>query len=377
MQGNSLIPTFDGKYINLDTKSQQHINVNAMRKEKQHLYELKQKYYNAKGVEKHELNVKIKDTILKLISRQLGYESRAWYQKNAVQTTLDFDEVSSMSFDKVRQSLPAEKLESIELAEKLHAELNDNSVSVDERAKIDIRFFDWRMMFTEVFDNGGEGFDIVIGNPPYVRQEKIDINFKKLLCSQYPNVGNGTADLLVYFFGIAFKVWKHDSVVSFITSNKFLKTKYGKELRNTLASTTDVVQIIDFFELPVFHNASTDAGITLIINREPKDATKYFPVKSLDNLNLDELTAFLAYIYSETGKTLFPSKSFKLADGGKTNKKISGKPIDLVSKLNKYIENNNLKPKIEQKQKELSQIKYPTVQKIMQKPSVKTDYFNY
>ena len=291
MEGNSLIPTFNGKFINLDTKSQKHINIVAMQQEKKRLYELKQKYYNAKGVEKHELNVKIKDTILKLISRQLGYESRAWYQKNAVQTTLDFDEVSSMSFDKVRQSLPAEKLESIELAEKLHAELNDNSVSVDERAKIDIRFFDWRMMFTEVFDNGGEGFDIVIGNPPYVRQEKIDINFKKLLCSLYPNVGNGTADLLVYFFGIAFKVWKHDSVVSFITSNKFLKTKYGKELRNTLASTTDVVQIIDFFELPVFHNASTDAGITLILNREPKDATKYFPVKSLDNLNLDELTA--------------------------------------------------------------------------------------
>ena len=45
------------------------------------------------------------------------------------------------------------------------------------------------------------------------------------------------------------------------------------------------MQIIDFFELPVFHNASTDAGITLILNREPKDATKYFPVKSLDNLN--------------------------------------------------------------------------------------------
>ena len=90
--------------------------------------------------------------------------------------------------------------------------------------------------------------------------------------------------------------------------------------------------------------------------------------------NLDELTAFLAYIYTETGKTLFPSKSFKLADGGKINKKISGRSIDLVSKLNKYIERNNLKAKAEQKKNE---IKYPTVQKNIQNSSVKTDYFNY
>ena len=111
--GNSLIPTFDGKFINLDTKSQKHINVLAMRKEKQHLYKLKQKYYQAEGEAKHELNVQIKDTILKLISRQLGYESRAWYQHNAVQTSLSFDDVKNMPFDEVRQSLPEETLHSI------------------------------------------------------------------------------------------------------------------------------------------------------------------------------------------------------------------------------------------------------------------------
>ena len=290
MEGNSLIPTFNGKFINLDTKSQKHINIVAMQQEKKRLYELKQKYYNAKGVEKHELNVKIKDTILKLISRQLGYESRAWYQKNAVQTTLDFDEVSSMSFDKVRQSLPAEKLESIELAEKLHAELNDNSVSVDERAKIDIRFFDWRMMFTEVFDNGGEGFDIVIGNPPYVRQEKLSHSYKQLLCTSFPDVGEGTADLYVYFFGLGLSLVKPQGIIHFITSNKYLKTEYGKNLRKTLAKDTDVIHIIDFFELPVFHNASTDAGITLLLNLRPQRETKYFPILSLENLDLESIT---------------------------------------------------------------------------------------
>lgn len=215
MQGNSLIPTFDGKFINLDTTSQSHVNVVAMKKEKQHLYELKQKYYKAEGEEKHELNVQIKDTILKLISRQLGYESRAWYLHNAVQTTLDFGEVSSMSFDKVRQSLPADKLESIELAETLHAKLNDMSIPVTERSQIDIHFFDWRIMFTEVFDNGSDGFDIVIGNPPYINvqlmSEEDKTLYKKLFSSFFKR-----CDIFALFIENGLSLSSSDGILTFI-----------------------------------------------------------------------------------------------------------------------------------------------------------------
>ena len=230
MQGNSLIPTFDGKFINLDTTTQSHINVVAMKKEKQHLYELKQKYYKAEGEEKHELNVQIKDTILKLISRQLGYESRAWYQHNAVQTTLDFGEVSSMSFDKVRQSLPADKLESIELAETLHAKLNDKSIPVSERSQIDIHFFDWRIMFTEVFDNGSDGFDIVIGNPPYVEVLN-NKNYKKY------QVFN-CFELYAYFFEKGIELVKPQGLLSYITASLYIKGMKFESLRNFLKNNT-------------------------------------------------------------------------------------------------------------------------------------------
>ena len=47
---------------------------------------------------------------------------------------------------------------------------------------------------------------------------------------------------------------------------------------------------IDFFELPVFHNASTDAGITLLLNLRPQRETKYFPILSLENLDLESIT---------------------------------------------------------------------------------------
>lgn len=133
-------------------------------------------------------------------------------------------------------------------------------------------------------------FDIVIGNPPYIRQEKIPKEFKKQYKKIYPEIGNGTADIYVYFFGFGLSVLKPGGVLNFITLNKYLKTKYGLELRNLLAKKYDVDLIIDFFELPVFQ-ASTDAAITKIINSHSGIETKYFPVSTLENLNLFDLTS--------------------------------------------------------------------------------------
>ena len=147
--------------------------------------------------------------------------------------------------------------------------------------------FDFRTQFSEVFRNNG-GFDVVIGNPPYVRQETLGNEFKNLMKKNYPEVANGIADLYVYFFGIAFQVFKSKGTITFITPNKYLKTKYGLELRNTLRK-YQVDKIIDFFELPVFE-AANDTAITIIRNEQQFETTKYFPVRSLSNLDLNILT---------------------------------------------------------------------------------------
>ena len=149
-------------------------------------------------------------------------------------------------------------------------------------------FFLWHTWFKDIFDNGG--FDIVIGNPPYIRQELLGMDYKTKLIATYPDVGNGTADICVYFFGLGIKTLNNRGVLSFITSNKYLKTKYGKELRHTLSTKAAVDRIIDFFELPVF-NASTDAGITILFKSASRMPTRYYPIKTLDNLNLTEITA--------------------------------------------------------------------------------------
>ncbi len=170
-------------------------------------------------------------------------------------------------------------------------QLKEQSINVDF-GDLDLsgnnQFMLWHTWFYDVFSQGG--FDIIIGNPPYVRQEKMAHSYKKLLCSVYPNYGEGTADMLVYFFGLGVNILRDNGVLNFITSNKFLKTKYGRTIRNTFANDVDVTTFIDFFELPVFNNASTDAGITFLIKRQPENETRYFPVKTLEKLNLTELT---------------------------------------------------------------------------------------
>lgn len=190
-----------------------------------------------------------------------------------------------------------------DIASTLRQQIRDRGISIDfdsDGLTGNNQFFLWHTWYNDVFSQGG--FDIVIGNPPYIRQEKLEHAYKRLLCSIYPNVGEGTADILVYFFGLGINILRENGILTFITSNKFLKTKYGKSIRRTFANEVDVISFIDFFELPVFNNASTDAGITLLCKQSPASETKYFPVKTLKNLNLSTLTAesYLGVIKNET-----------------------------------------------------------------------------
>ena len=309
MQGNSLIPTFDGKFINLDTKSQSHTNVEAMKKDKQHLYELKQQYYKAEGEEKHELNVQIKDTILKLISRQLGYESRSWYQHNVVQTSLSFDDVTNMSFDEVRQSLPEEKQQTIALAESLHAKLIDKSIPVAERSQIDIHFFDWRIMFTEVFDNGCDGFDIVIGNPPYISapaqianpilaKQRDDIIASEKFVSLYQKW-----DLYIPFIEHGIQLACKDGIITMIVPYPLTNQTYGKKLREHIIANHELFELCDLNGTKIFENATVSNcipfirkslskyGITAISHIDETKSIKIAYLKTVDDLVPDKKTA--------------------------------------------------------------------------------------
>ncbi|MBU1183487.1 MAG: Eco57I restriction-modification methylase domain-containing protein [Pseudomonadota bacterium] len=96
-----------------------------------------------------------------------------------------------------------------------------------------------------------DGFDIVIGNPPYVRHELIK-KLKPDLKEQYKSCYTGTSDLYVYFFEQGINLLKSKGILTLITSNKYFRSDYGEKLRTFLRTKTRILQLIDFGDAPVF-----------------------------------------------------------------------------------------------------------------------------
>ncbi len=113
----------------------------------------------------------------------------------------------------------------------------------DQNAAAD--FFDPEWMFQLA-----DGFDVVIGNPPYVRQEKIK-DLKPLFKKNY-QCFTGVADLYVYFYERSIKLLKPEGIFAFITSNKWYRANYGENLREWMNRNTRILRIIDFGDADVF-----------------------------------------------------------------------------------------------------------------------------
>ncbi|MCQ2964152.1 MAG: N-6 DNA methylase, partial [archaeon] len=139
--------------------------------------------------------------------------------------------------------------------------LIDNSDIAGDKA------FNWEEEFKEVFGEGG--FDVVIGNPPYVRQELINSNEKTFLKENYESCTDST-NLFVGFFEKSLKVLKNSGLFSVICSNKFATVDYGKNLREYLLN-YDIIQYCDLTGEDVFDDAEVDPCIIIVKKDKSKD----------------------------------------------------------------------------------------------------------
>ncbi|GAA7181258.1 class I SAM-dependent DNA methyltransferase [Helicobacter pylori] len=130
--------------------------------------------------------------------------------------------------------------------------------------------FEWRFEFPEVLDDEGDflGFDCIIGNPPYIRQEHIK-DLKPLLEKQYQDFYNSTADIYTYFFALAYHLLKEKGFNAFITSNKYARAKYGAKLRELLLKKTILVSYMELNALKVFESAAVDTSIVSFTKQTP------------------------------------------------------------------------------------------------------------
>ncbi|GAA9144807.1 class I SAM-dependent DNA methyltransferase [Helicobacter pylori] len=138
---------------------------------------------------------------------------------------------------------------------------------------------EWRFEFPEVLDDEGDflGFDCIIGNPPYIRQEHIK-DIKPLLQKQYQDFYNSTADIYTYFFALSYHLLKEKGFNAFITSNKYARAKYGAKLREWLLKKTTIVSYMELKALKVFESAAVDTSIMSFIKQTPSKESvfKYY-----------------------------------------------------------------------------------------------------
>ena len=163
-----------------------------------------------------------------------------------------------------RQKLNCKRRDKV-LRGKLAEELTGVGMPTDEAEKIaywdpydqnvSTDFFDTEWMF-----GIANGFDVVIGNPPYVRQEKIK-SLKPTLKKQY-DCYTGTADLYVYFYERGFQLLREKGILTYISSNKYFRSAYGKKLRDFLTRQSTISQLIDFGDAPVFTSIAYPSIIT-------------------------------------------------------------------------------------------------------------------
>ncbi|GAA8390362.1 class I SAM-dependent DNA methyltransferase [Helicobacter pylori] len=156
--------------------------------------------------------------------------------------------------------------------------------------------FEWRFEFPEVLDDEGDflGFDCIIGNPPYIRQEHIK-DLKPLLEKQYQDFYNSTADIYTYFFALAYHLLKEKGFNAFITSNKYARAKYGAKLRELLLKKTTLVSYMELNALKVFESAAVDTSIIHFIKQPPPKESdfKYYEPTPNDKDDLKSTPSLL------------------------------------------------------------------------------------
>ncbi|WQR83245.1 class I SAM-dependent DNA methyltransferase [Helicobacter pylori] len=148
---------------------------------------------------------------------------------------------------------------------------------------------EWRFEFPEVLDDEGNflGFDCIIGNPPYIRQEHIK-DLKPLLQKQYQDFYNSSSDIYTYFFALAYHLLKEKGFNAFITSNKYARAKYGAKLRELLLKKTTLVSYMELNALKVFESATVDTSIMNFIKQTPpkENSFNYYEPTPNDKENL-------------------------------------------------------------------------------------------
>lgn len=175
--------------------------------------------------------------------------------------------------------------------------------------------FEWRFEFPEILDDDGnfKGFDLIIGNPPYIRQEELK-ELKPHLAKNY-KVYKGTSDIYTYFYELGFNVLKdRGGVLSYITSNKYTRAGYGEALREFLLKNVKFLEYTDLNGIKVFDSATVDTSILCFEKSKSKDNKFKYLALSNEILKTCAYNIGLYKEFAEFSQNSLSKESFTFSD---------------------------------------------------------------
>ncbi|MCB1190095.1 MAG: Eco57I restriction-modification methylase domain-containing protein [Leptospiraceae bacterium] len=297
-------------HIKIEDQTQNKLKdkIDSLRQEKLYFFhnDKRGKYKDTKELETQEYNLFKESLVVKKSDIESGLESLETKSKVGTSQSLFGGESDTQEEKRFKELIEKEKA-------RLQNELDilEHSLKTLKTAK-EIPFV-WDIAFVEIFESSGSGFDILIGNPPYVRQEKIadpkilDKTKKETTKKEYKDkliqsvymafpeyFGynhhkmksayklNAKSDLYIYFFFHGLSLLNEKGTFCFITSNSWLDVGYGKDLQEFLLTQSDVRFILDNKSKRSFKNADVNTVISLFNapdhkkNLQPKDHTARF-----------------------------------------------------------------------------------------------------
>jgi type I restriction-modification system DNA methylase subunit len=196
----------------------------------------------------------------------------------------------------------------------------DNQLDFGEEKKI--KPFNWQNAFPEVFKKGG--FDVVIGNPPYIRIQSLIENSPTqgtYFSTKYKAASKGNYDIYVIFIEHSLNIINSTGCIGFILPHKFFTAQYGEGIRRVLFSKNAIEEIVHFGHQQVFNNATTYTCILILSSNRSKEDFKFSRIDDL-------------FKWRNSEKKIEGKISLDKLSEGSWNF-ISGKDQELFNKLNR------------------------------------------
>ena len=174
----------------------------------------------------------------------------------------------------------------------------------DQNAAAD--FFDSEWMFGIT-----DGFDVLIGNPPYISHDKIPKQFRAKIKNDYQSY-QPFADIYCYFIEKAIGLQNEGGILSFITSNSYLRAEYGAPIRNLLQSKNILIRMLNIEDSQVFESAIVN--VSIIVSRKPTNSSDDFCIVVNSPFSGDSFEDFVRANGFSYPQVYFDSKSWNLAE---------------------------------------------------------------